>query len=301
MRNLKFKTIPIIWLLLTFSSTFNCGTEKKEDQSTALIPLLALGSSGGSGGKAAGERCIVDTECAANLFCANAYNINTPYIYNLCTAVPAVSGTISGNGTGLSATLTSSSPVADFSVTINTPGKYTFSVTSTDISSSVVKPEISVYPQSGRTALLQATRNFSNNHQINAYNFSTPGTYRVRISTYYYSGSFGGGIRLFAANNAVASGGGSCTYTYSGKNRCDDYAVNSLLLNTYCTTYLGTGVTSANSCAVQNAAKTLIGRCTKGVIRGSTYGNGMVTRNYYDTSLLSEVTFDCDVDNGVQL
>lgn len=91
------------------------------------------------------------------------------------------------------------------------------------------------------------------------------------------------------------------THTYSGKNRCDDYAVNSLLLNTYCTTYLGTGVISANSCAVQNAAKTLIGRCTKGVIRGSTYGNGMVTRNYYDTSLLSEVTFDCDVDNGVQL
>lgn len=300
MRNIKFRIIPVIGLLITLSSIFNCGTEKKEDTSSTLLPLLALSASGGSG-KAAGERCFTDTECASGLFCASAYNLNTPYVYNLCTAVPTISGTVSGNGTGLSATLTSSAPVADFSVTINVPGKYAFSASSTDINSTVVRPEISIYPESGKVAILTAVRNFSNNSQVTAFTFSSSGTYRVRVSTYYLSGTFGGGIRLFAANGAVVSGAGSCTYTSGGKNRCDDYAPNSLFLGTYCTSYVGSGGTySANSCATQNAAKTLIGRCTKGITQGSFYGNGMVTRNYYDTSTLTDVSNDCTNYYGIQ-
>lgn len=297
MRNIKFRIIPVIGLLITLSSIFNCGTEKKEDTSSTLLPLLALSASGGSG-KAAGERCNLDSECGSGLFCASAYNLNTPYIYSLCTAVPAISGTISGNGTGLSATLTSAAPVADFSITVSAPGKYAMLASSTNYGSSTFKPEISIYPESGKNAILTASRNFSNAYQDKSYTFASAGTYRIRVASYYLSGTFGGSLRLFVGNTAVATGSGSCTYTSGGKNRCDDYATNHLIQGTSCATFTS-GTYSANSCATQNAAKTLIGRCTTSIM-SLTHGNGMVTRHYYDTSTLSDITSDCS-SIGTQL
>lgn len=298
MDNTKLKIILIIGLIFTLSFTFHCDTGK-ENKSSTLLPLLAVGLL--SNGNLAWQECNRDSDCAQGLFCGDAYNLDTPYTYNLCTPIPQISGTITGDGTGLSATLSTFSPVADFSLTINTPGKYAFSASSTIINSSVVKPEISIYPMSGRSAINLATRNYGSNYQLTSFLFSEAGTYRIRVSTFYFSGNFGGGVRLFAANGAVSSGGGSCTYTSSGKNQCDDYAVNSLFLSTYCTSFLGTGTYSPNSCAIQNASKTLIGRCTIGIGQAPYFGNGMVTRHYYDTSTLSDISNNCSIYAGIQL
>lgn len=296
MININYRIIPAIGLMLTQLTIMNCDAEIKQDP---LLPLLALSLIAGGG--LAGQECNTDADCSMGLFCADAYNLDTPYIYNLCTTIPSISGTITGNGTGLSATLTTNSPVADFSLMVNTPGKYAFVASSSIINSSIVKPEISIYPESGRSAIRIATRNYGSNYQLSTFTFSNVGTYRVRVSTFYYSGSFGGGVRLFASNTAVGTGGGSCTYTNYGKNRCDDYAINNLFQSTYCTSYLGSGTYSTNSCATQNASKTLIGRCTIGIGQAPYYGNGMVTRHYYDTSTLSDISSDCFSTTGIQL
>ncbi|MCG6142418.1 hypothetical protein [Leptospira mtsangambouensis] len=298
MKNTKLKIIPVIGLLLTLWATLYCGAEKKEDQSATLLPLLALSGSAGGGGKAAGEKCFFDSECASNLFCASAYNLHTAYIDNRCTAVPTISGTLNGNGTGLSATITSTSPVADFELTVSAPGKYAFLVTSTSFGSSSFRPVFGIYPESGRNAILEISSNFGNAYQDKSYTFSSAGKYRVRVAQYYVSGSFGGTLRLFVGNTAVATGSGSCTYTSGGKNRCDDYATNHLIQGTSCGTFTS-GAYSANSCSIQNAAKTLIGRCNKGIM-SSTHGVGMITRHYYDTNTLSDISSDC-VTSGVQL
>ncbi|PJZ80453.1 hypothetical protein CH359_11635 [Leptospira meyeri] len=295
MKNMKLIIIPMVGLFLTLISVYNCGADEK--QSSQLLPLLALGLL--ADGNLEGQVCDIDSDCASGLFCGDAYNLDTPYTYNLCTAIPPISGTITGNGTGLSATLATFTPVADFSLTINTPGKYVFSASSEIINASVVRPEISIYPASGRSAIKQATRNPGSNYQLTSYIFSDPGTYRVRVSTFYFSGSFGGGVRFFAANGAVSSGGGSCTFIAFGKNRCEDFAINSLFLSTYCSSFLA-GTYSANSCATQNASKTLIGRCTKGVGKAPYYGNGMVTHHFYDTSTLTDVDFECPSYAGIQ-
>lgn len=298
MNFLKLKLTPIIGCLITLSATLYCASEKKEDQSSTLLPLLALSGSAGSSGKAAGAKCFYDAECASNLFCASAYNLNTAYIDNICTAIPAISGTLNGNGTGLSATISSTSPVADFELTVNAPGKYSLLVTSTNFGSTSLKPVIGIYPESGKNAILTISNNFSNSYQDKSYTFNSAGKYRVRVGQYYVSGSFGGSLRVFVGNTAVATGSGSCTYTSGGKNRCDDYATNHLIQGSSCATFTS-GTSSANSCAVQNAAKTLIGRCNKGIM-SSTHGVGMVTRHYYDTNTLSDISSDCDT-SGVQL
>ncbi|WP_244310341.1 hypothetical protein [Leptospira noumeaensis] len=225
-----------------------------------LLPLLALSSGGGKG---VDERCFSDNECANGLFCGDAYNLHTPFTYNLCTTVPTISGIITGNGTGLNANLISASPVADFSLTINTPGTYTFLATVGSIPTNNPKPEISIFPDSGKNAILPKIRNASYNFQVRTFTFTNVGNYRVRVAGYYQSGYFGGGVRLFGSNTSV-SGGGSCTHS-AGGSRCDDFAVNHLFNAAYCTTSVSSGTYSASSCATQNGAKVYRGACTMGM------------------------------------
>lgn len=104
MKNMKLIIIPMVGLFLTLISVYNCGANEK--QSSQLLPLLALGLL--ADGNLEGQVCDIDSDCASGLFCGDAYNLDTPYTYNLCTAIPPISGTITGNGTGLSATLATS-------------------------------------------------------------------------------------------------------------------------------------------------------------------------------------------------
>ncbi|MBM9590776.1 hypothetical protein JWG41_09995 [Leptospira sp. 201903075] len=293
----NFKIITVFSIFILIFTIFNCGEPKTEKESDMLLPLLAL--TAGGGGKGVDERCFSDNECATGLFCGDAYNLYTPYTYNLCTVVPSISGTITGNGSGQNANLTSASPVADFSLTITAPGSYTFLASVGGIPSNTPKPEISVFPDSGKNAVFIKIRNASNNYQIRTFNFTNAGTYRVRVAGYYLSGLFGGGIRLFGSKTAV-SGGGSCTHSASG-SRCDDFAVNHLFNASYCTTSVSSGTYSANTCATQNGAKVYRGACTMGMGHGNTYGNGLITRNYYDASTDSQINSECSNNNGIRL
>jgi hypothetical protein len=116
------------------------------------------------------------------------------------------------------------------------------------------------------------------------YNFTSTGNYRIRVKSYYTSGTFGGSFRVHIGNTPSSiSGGGSCNYfTAAGGSSCYDFATGSTYISTFCTGG-GGSYSAANTCATVNAAATptISGRCLHTSNSNLTNGQGVAVRNYY--------------------
>lgn len=268
---------------ILFIFVLNCSSAKPESSSedTLLLLLLAAPRSSGSTGTGTdGVACTSNANCASGFLCVSAFNLNQTSTTDRCKAIPTTSGSIAINGTSSNDSIIALRPLVDFDLNVTSAGNHIITAFST---TSTVDLVLELTNAAGTVVISATDTNPSSSSRERLKENLAIGTYRVRVKSYYVSGTFGGTVRVQVANNpTLVSSGGSCNFlTYAGGSSCFDFSVG----NTYTAALCGAGGTysSTNSCATVNAgaAPTISGRCLFSINGTTTNGQGLVTRSYY--------------------
>ncbi|WP_125172369.1 hypothetical protein [Leptospira levettii] len=242
--------------------------------------LLLATPRSGSGTGTDGAACTSDANCASGFLCVSAFNLNQTTITNRCKAIPTTSGSITINGNSSNGTILSNSPLVDFGLNITSAGNH---IVTAFTSTSTLDLVLEITNAAGTVVTHSSDTNGSGASRERIKDNLAIGSYRVRVKSYYVSGTFGGTIRVQVANNpTLVSSGGSCNFlTNAGGSSCYDFSLGS----THTTALCGSGGTysATNSCATVNAgaAPTISGRCLFSINATATNGQGLVTRSYY--------------------
>ncbi|TGK81538.1 hypothetical protein EHQ24_09520 [Leptospira noumeaensis] len=255
----------------------NCSSKpENSSEDSLLLLLLAAPRSTSTGSGTDGVACTSNANCASGFLCVSAFNLNQTNTTDRCKAIPTTSGSITINGTSSSGNILTNSPLVDFDLNVTSPGNHLITAFT---STSTVDLVLELTNSTGTVVITKTDTNPSSSSRERLLENLAIGSYRVRVKSFYVSGTFGGNIKVQAANSPTLVGsGGSCNFIANGS--CYDFSVGGNHNAGVCS---GGTYSSTNSCATVNAAAspTISGRCLFSINAATTNGQGLVTRVYY--------------------
>ncbi|MCW7460711.1 serine-rich family protein [Leptospira limi] len=283
------KIISVFFAFLFFLQ--NCSSPKPELSVEDTLSLLIFTSSRTtvtSGNGTDGATCTSNSQCATGFTCVSGFNLDQSTTTSRCKAIPATSGSIVINGTASTGTITSNSPLVDFDLTVTSGGNH---IITAFTSTSTIDLVLELTNAAGVTLVTSTDTNTTGSSRERLKENLSVGSYRVRVKSYYVSGTFGGNVRVQVANNpSSVSSGGSCNFLANGN--CYDFSVGSTHTSGLCS---GGTYSATNSCATVNAgaSPTISARCLFSINGSTANGQGLVTRVYYSagTGVTSAVSY----------
>ncbi|EQA45132.1 hypothetical protein LEP1GSC050_2779 [Leptospira broomii serovar Hurstbridge str. 5399] len=288
MKNAKY----LLTVVLLGFGFLNCpGKSNSSSSMDTLLPIALLGASKkqtGVGTGGSGARCSSSSDCNASTVCVSGYNLDSAFSTSICYLIPTAN-IMTVNGTAVTGTINDTTQLVDYNISIPSAGTYLLAAFAPSVSS--LDLVIQIMQADGRTIVTgQVDATGSGLRERTIYNFPASGIYRLRVASFYTSGTFGGSFSAQIVSQAV-SGGGSCNFITSGVGSyCQDFSPGSTFNSSACS---GGTFSSNQSCATVNsgASPTVSGRCTYSPNIALSSGQGFTTRVYYSAGTGVAVPF----------